>query len=55
MKPAARVSSIRLSGPFGGNTGVDLRLYGLRVSNTLRYQNNGPGTPQVRVQTARAW
>jgi hypothetical protein len=32
-------------------TGIDLRLYGLRLSNTLRYQNNGSGQPQHRVDS----
>ncbi len=31
------------------STGVDLRIYGLRMSNALRYQTNGVGTPQTRV------
>lgn len=33
---------------YGVRTGLDLRVYGLRMSNTTRYQANGPGTPQVR-------
>jgi hypothetical protein len=37
--------------PFTGSTGLDLRLYGLRLSNTLRYQNNGPGQPQKRTDS----
>ena len=30
-------------------TGIDLRLYGLRLSNTIRYQNNGAGQTQRRI------
>ena len=37
------------SGGYGYPTGVDVRVYGLRLSNTLRYQNNGSGHPQVRA------
>ncbi len=37
-----------LTAAYGVRTGVDLRVYGLRMSNTTRYQTNGPGTPQVR-------
>lgn len=48
------IGATGVSGPFGGATGVDLRLYGLRLSNTLRYQNNGPGRPQVRADSPTA-
>ena len=34
---------------YGTPTGTDLRVYGLRLSNTIRYQNNGPGQVQTRV------
>ena len=39
------------SGPFGNPNGVDLRVYGLRLSNTIRYQNNGAGQKQVRTDS----
>ncbi|GAC1463639.1 MAG: hypothetical protein NVSMB9_01310 [Isosphaeraceae bacterium] len=42
------------TGHFGESTGVDLRLYGLRLSNTIRYQNNLPGQRQVRVDNPTA-
>jgi hypothetical protein len=32
-------------------TGIDLSVYGLRFSNTIRYQNNGAGNPQHRVDS----
>ena len=35
-------------------TGVDLAVYGLRLSNTIRYQNNGRGKPQQSVASATA-
>jgi hypothetical protein len=38
-----------INGSYGGASPVDLRVYGLRLSNTLRYQNNGPGQRQVRT------
>ena len=36
---------------FSSSTGIDLRLYGLRFSNNLRYQNNGVGNPQKRADS----
>jgi hypothetical protein len=36
---------------FGGVTGLDLRCYGLRLSNTIRYQNNGATTTQTRADS----
>jgi hypothetical protein len=41
-------------GQYGAPTGTDLRLYGLRLSNTLRYQNKGPGHVQTRVDAPTA-
>ena len=38
----------------GGNTGIDLRVYGFRTSSTLRYKNLGPGQPQTRVDNPSA-
>ena len=38
-----------INGAYSGPTGTDLRVYGLRLSNTLRYQNNGVGRGQVRA------
>jgi hypothetical protein len=40
-----------LLGPFGGPTGIDLRVYGLRLSNTIRYLNRGPSLPQQRADS----
>lgn len=40
-----------INGTYNGSTGTDLRVYGLRLSNTIRYQNNGPGQRQVRADT----
>lgn len=40
-----------LAGPYGNASGIDLRMYGLRLSNTIRYQNNGVGQPQTRVDS----
>lgn len=34
-----------------GTSPIDLRLYGLRVSNCLRYRNDGAGQPQRRVDS----
>ncbi len=36
-------------GPFGGGPSADFALYGLRISNAIRYQDNGTGTVQKRV------
>ena len=35
-------------------TGLDLAVYGLRLSNTIRYQNNGAGKPQQRTDSPTA-
>lgn len=35
----------------GGATAVDLRVYGLRLSNNIRYQNSGAGQPQIRIDS----
>jgi len=35
----------------GGQTAVDLRVYGLRLSNTIRYQNNSAGQAQTRIDS----
>ena len=43
-----------IHGPFNSSTGIDLRLYGLRISNTLRYQNSTPGQPQTRLDSPGA-
>jgi hypothetical protein len=40
-----------LLGTYGVPTGVDLRVYGLRLSKTLRYQNNGAGQKQIRADS----
>ena len=40
-----------VQGSYGVPTGVDLRLYGLRLSNAIRYQNNGVGTKQTRADS----
>jgi hypothetical protein len=45
------IGNASVSNPLNGITGVDLRLYGLRLSNAIRYQNNGPGTPQKRIDS----
>jgi hypothetical protein len=37
------------SGVYAVPTDNDLRVYGLRLSNAVRYQANGAGTPQVRA------
>ncbi len=33
------------------SSAIDLSVYGLRLSNTLRYQNNGAGKPQTRTNS----
>jgi hypothetical protein len=38
-------------GALAAPTGVDLRVYGLRLSNTIRYQNRGPNLPQLRTDS----
>ena len=43
------LGSYGIVGGYGALTGIDLRVYGLRMSNTIRYQTNGPGTRQVRT------
>ena len=43
-----------IHGPYNSATGIDLRLYGLRISKTLRYQNNGAGQPQKRLDNPAA-
>jgi len=40
-----------VNGPYGYPSGVDLRVYGLRLSNTVRYQNKGAGQRQTRVDS----
>jgi hypothetical protein len=39
-------------GPYNNATRIDLRLYGLRISKKLRYQNNGPGQRQKRLDAS---
>jgi hypothetical protein len=48
------IGADNVHGPYYNVTGIDLRLYGLRVSNTLRYQTNGVGQPQKRVDVPNA-
>ncbi len=43
------IGSFGPTATYTGTTGVDLSVYGLRLSNTLRYQNNGAGTKQTRA------
>ena len=46
------IGADNIHGPYNSATGIDLRLYGLRISKALRYQDNGPGQKQKRLDAS---
>jgi hypothetical protein len=46
------IGADNIHGPCNNSTRIDLRLCGLRISKALRYQNNGPGQRQKRLDAS---